>query len=56
MAASDAQSGAPALSVHSLGKRFGDRVAFDDLSFGIGRDEVFGFMEPNGTGKPATEL
>jgi ABC-2 type transport system ATP-binding protein len=51
VAASNAHGGAPALSVHSLGKRFGDRAAFDDLSFEIGHDEVFGFVEPNGTGK-----
>jgi ABC-2 type transport system ATP-binding protein len=26
-----------------LGKRFGDRVAFDDVSFEVGHGEVFGF-------------
>ena len=39
VAASDANRGAPALSALSLGKRFGDRVAFDDVSFEIGCGE-----------------
>ena len=33
----------PAVAVRGLSKRFGDRVAFQDLSFEIGRGEVFGF-------------
>jgi ABC-2 type transport system ATP-binding protein len=46
--------GASALSVHGLGKRFGDRVAFDDVSLEIGYGEVFGFLGPNGAGKTTT--
>jgi ABC-2 type transport system ATP-binding protein len=47
---SDAK-GPPALSVHVLSKRFGQRVAFQDVSFEIGYGEVFGFLGPNGAGK-----
>ncbi len=46
--------GEPALSVHHLSKRFGDRLAFDDVSFDVGRGEVFGFLGPNGAGKTTT--
>jgi ABC-2 type transport system ATP-binding protein len=44
-------SGAPALSVEHLSKRFGDRIAFEDVSFEVGHGEVFGFLGPNGAGK-----
>jgi ABC-2 type transport system ATP-binding protein len=44
-------SGAPALLVEQLSKRFGDRIAFEDVSFDVGHGEVFGFLGPNGAGK-----
>jgi ABC-2 type transport system ATP-binding protein len=43
-----------ALEVHGLGKRFGERVAFADVSFELGYGEVFGFLGPNGAGKTTT--
>jgi ABC-2 type transport system ATP-binding protein len=47
-------SGAPALVVEGLCKRFGDRVAVDDVSFSVAAGEVFGFLGPNGAGKTTT--
>jgi len=43
-----------ALVVDRLTKRFGQRVAFQDVSFAVGAGEVFGFLGPNGAGKTTT--
>ncbi len=43
-----------ALVVEHLSKRFGGRIAFDDVSFEVGYGEVFGFLGPNGAGKTTT--
>jgi ABC-2 type transport system ATP-binding protein len=43
-----------ALSADRLSKRFGDRVAFEELSFQIASGEIFGFLGPNGAGKTTT--
>ena len=49
-----AEPESPALAVDHLTKRFGDRLAFDDVSFEVGQGEVFGFLGPNGAGKTTT--
>jgi len=51
---SGGDSSAPALSADRLCKRFGSRVAFDDVTFEIGHGEVVGFLGPNGAGKTTT--
>jgi len=48
------RSDEPALVVEHLTKRFGDRVAVDDVSFSVAPGEVFGFLGPNGAGKTTT--
>ncbi len=40
--------------VRGLTKRFGDFTAVDDLSFAIGKGEIYGFLGPNGAGKSTT--
>ena len=39
------------LSVEHISKSFGERVLFEDLSFGINKDQKIGFVAKNGTGK-----
>jgi ABC-2 type transport system ATP-binding protein len=50
----DGSKSESALVVEHLTKRFGDRVAFEDVSFKVGHGEVFGFLGPNGAGKTTT--
>jgi ABC-2 type transport system ATP-binding protein len=50
----DGPKGESAVVVEHLTKRFGDRVAVDDISFKLGYGEVFGFLGPNGAGKTTT--
>jgi ABC-2 type transport system ATP-binding protein len=44
----------PRIEVEGLGKRFGDRVAVEGLSFAVRPGEVFGLLGPNGAGKTTT--
>jgi ABC-2 type transport system ATP-binding protein len=44
----------PALMVDHLSKHFGERTAFEDVSFSVAQGEVFGFLGPNGAGKTTT--
>ncbi len=39
------------LSVENISKAFGDRMLFEDISFGINKDQKIGFVAKNGTGK-----
>jgi ABC-2 type transport system ATP-binding protein len=47
-------TGATAVEVSHLTKKFGGRTAVDDVSFRVARGEVFGFLGPNGAGKTTT--
>src|SRR5688572_29670745 len=44
----------PALIAHHLTRRFGNRVAVDDVSFGLAAGEIFALLGPNGAGKTTT--
>ncbi len=43
-----------AIEAEGLTRRFGDRLAVDDLTFAVEPGEVFGFLGPNGAGKTTT--
>jgi ABC-2 type transport system ATP-binding protein len=42
------------IEVINFTKRYGDFLAVDNLSFSIGKGEIFGFIGPNGAGKSTT--
>jgi ABC-2 type transport system ATP-binding protein len=42
------------IETHSLTKRYGEKLAVDEVSFDVHRGEVFGFLGPNGAGKTTT--
>lgn len=44
----------PAVSVSGLTKRYGPKVAVDDLSLQVEQGEIFGLLGPNGSGKTTT--
>ena len=42
------------IEIHGLTKRYGDKLAVDDLSFTVEPGRVTGFLGPNGAGKSTT--
>ena len=42
------------IEVQNLTRRYGDRVAVEDLSFSVEKGEALGFLGPNGAGKTTT--
>jgi ABC-2 type transport system ATP-binding protein len=44
----------PAVRVHGLVKRYGERTVLDGVAFQVGAGEVFALLGPNGAGKTTT--
>jgi len=42
------------IEIRHLVKRFGEHAAVNDISFAVGRGEIFGLLGPNGAGKSTT--
>src|SRR3984893_3005434 len=42
------------IEVSSLHKRYGSKVAVEDVSFSVEQGEIFGIVGPNGAGKTTT--
>jgi ABC-2 type transport system ATP-binding protein len=45
---------APAIAVQGLTRRFGGKIAVDDLAFDVHQGELFGLVGPDGAGKTTT--
>ncbi|MBA3943578.1 MAG: ABC transporter ATP-binding protein [Herpetosiphonaceae bacterium] len=44
----------PAIAVHNLSKRYGNRLTVDNLNMTVAPGKVLGFLGPNGAGKTTT--
>jgi ABC-2 type transport system ATP-binding protein len=44
----------PIIEIKELSKRFGKRLAVDNISFNVESGEIFGLVGPNGAGKTTT--
>src|ERR1700754_2719149 len=42
------------IRVQNLTKKFGENFAVNDISFEVGKGEIFAFLGPNGAGKTTT--
>src|SRR5271165_3728543 len=47
-------TGALAIDVHGLTKKFGTKIAVDAIDIAVPEGEVWGFLGPNGSGKTTT--
>ena len=45
---------APIIEINNLSKRYGNRLAVDDLSLTVEEGDIYGFVGPNGAGKTST--
>ncbi|MFI5271731.1 MAG: ABC transporter ATP-binding protein [Ktedonobacterales bacterium] len=54
VAGSSARSGEVVLRTKQLAKRYGERMAVNDLNLEVFRGDIFGFLGPNGAGKTTT--
>ncbi|MGC2458131.1 MAG: ATP-binding cassette domain-containing protein [Gallionellaceae bacterium] len=48
------ETGKPVIEVHNLQRRFGNFYAVNNITFSVGKGEVFGLLGANGAGKSTT--